>query len=44
MDDFRGNERNMSQFENMQQQMAKVFPERTIEVVVVEPPHFPHVF
>jgi len=43
MDDFRGNERNMSQFENMQLQMAKVFPERTIEVVSSHHPIF-HTF
>jgi len=43
MDDFRANERNPSQYLNMQEQMAKVFPDRTIEVVSANHPIF-HTF
>jgi hypothetical protein len=37
MDDFRGNEFDMSQFDNMKQQMRKLFPDR--ELAVVPPNH-----
>jgi len=43
MDDFRGNERNMTQYENMAHQMAKVFPDRQIETVPANHPIF-HAF
>src|SRR5262249_55264846 len=43
MDDFRGNERNMTQYENMAHQMAKVFPDRQIESVNADHPIF-HAF
>jgi len=40
MDDFRGVGENMGQFYNMQEQMAKVFPDRTIESVTPNHPIF----
>jgi len=40
MDDFRGNERNMRQYDNMAEQMAKVFPDRQIEQVPANHPIF----
>jgi hypothetical protein len=43
MDDFRGNEGNMSQYSNMAEQMAKVFPDRQIEPVSASHPIF-HAF
>jgi len=43
MDDFRANDRNPAQYLNMQEQMAKVFPDRTIEVVSPNHPIF-HTF
>jgi hypothetical protein len=43
MDDFRGNEVDNSQFENMRQQMKKLFPDRELQLV---PPNHPifHLF
>jgi uncharacterized protein DUF4159 len=38
MDDFRGNEFDMSQFDNMKQQMRKLYPDREIQVI---PPTHP---
>jgi hypothetical protein len=38
MDDFRGNEFDMSQFENMKQQMRKLYPDRELQVL---PPTHP---
>jgi hypothetical protein len=43
MDDFRGNENNPSQYENMQEQMEKVFPDRMIQPVPASHPIF-HTF
>jgi hypothetical protein len=43
MDDFRGKPGRMYQFENMQQEMAKVFPDRPIEIVSANHPIF-HTF
>ena len=40
MDDFRGNSRRPEQYLNMQEQMAKVFPDRTIETVSANHPIF----
>jgi len=43
MDDFRGNESDNSQFENMEEQMRKLFPDRELQVI---PPNHPifHLF
>jgi hypothetical protein len=43
MDDFRGNEFDNSQFENMKQQMKKLFPDREIQPIPPTHPIF-HVF
>jgi hypothetical protein len=43
LDDFRGNERDMSQFENMKQQMKKLFPDRELKLLPPQHPIF-HVF
>jgi hypothetical protein len=40
LDDFRGNESDMSQFENMERQMKKVFPDRGLEPVSPSHPIF----
>jgi hypothetical protein len=43
MDDFRGNESDRSEFENMKQQMKKLYPDREVQVVPPSHPIF-HVF
>lgn len=43
LDDFRGNEYDNSQFENMREQMKKVFPDREIQPVIASHPIF-HTF
>jgi hypothetical protein len=40
MDDFRGNEFDMSQFDNMKQQMRKLYPDREIQVIPATHPIF----
>jgi hypothetical protein len=40
MDDFRGNNQNFSQYQIMQNEMAKVFPDRTIETIPANHPIF----
>ena len=43
LDDFRGNEFDHSQFDNMKQQMKKLFPDREIQPVLASHPIF-HTF